>query len=109
MKDAEIRDVLAKEDNVLCFEMEPGGVMNAFPCLVIRGICDYSDSHKTKEWQGYAAMAAAAYAKDLLLRMSPANVDNEKYIRDILKPSESLQHDKLYDTLPRILYPFTLF
>jgi hypothetical protein len=41
-------------------------MMNIFPVLVIRGICDYSDSHKNKDWQGYAAMAAAAYAKDLL-------------------------------------------
>ncbi|EXJ59548.1 uncharacterized protein A1O5_12173, partial [Cladophialophora psammophila CBS 110553] len=51
---------------VLCFEMEAAGVMNRFPCLVVRGICDYSDSHKNKRWQGYAAMAAAAYTKDLL-------------------------------------------
>jgi hypothetical protein len=46
--------------------MEAAGIMNHFPCLVIRGICDYSDSHKNKRWQGHAAMAAAAYAKDLL-------------------------------------------
>jgi nucleoside phosphorylase len=43
--------------------MEAAGLMNHFPCLVIRGIRDYSDTHKNKEWQGYAAMAAAAYAK----------------------------------------------
>lgn len=43
--------------------------MNNFPCLVIRGICDYSDSHRNKVWQGYAAMAAAAYAKDLINRL----------------------------------------
>ncbi|KAF2183430.1 purine and uridine phosphorylase, partial [Zopfia rhizophila CBS 207.26] len=66
MKDALVRDMLAAEKGVLCFEMEAAGLMNHFPCLVIRGICDYSDSHKNKEWQGYAAMAAAAYAKDLL-------------------------------------------
>ncbi|CAI4212399.1 unnamed protein product [Parascedosporium putredinis] len=66
MKDATIRDSLAAERGVLCFEMEAAGLMNHFPCLVIRGICDYSDSHKNKEWQGYAAMAAAAYAKELL-------------------------------------------
>ncbi|KAM5342906.1 hypothetical protein ACJ41O_013872 [Fusarium nematophilum] len=27
---------------------------------VIRGICDYSDLHKNKEWQGFAAMMAAS-------------------------------------------------
>jgi nucleoside phosphorylase len=46
MKDAQIRDKLAMERGVLCFEMEAAGLMNRFPCLVIRGICDYSDSHK---------------------------------------------------------------
>jgi nucleoside phosphorylase len=66
MKDALIRDRYAREKDILCFEMEAAGIMNQFPCLVIRGICDYSDSHKSKDWQGYAAMAAAAYAKDLL-------------------------------------------
>ena len=66
MKDAMVRDRLAAEKDVLCFEMEAAGLMNHFPCLVIRGICDYSDSHKSKEWQGYSAMAAAAYVKDLL-------------------------------------------
>lgn len=68
MKDAQIRDKLAEEHDVLCFEMEAAGLMNIFPCLVIRGICDYSDTHKNKQWQGYAAMTAAAYAKDLLCR-----------------------------------------
>jgi nucleoside phosphorylase len=57
-----IRDKLAAERDVLCFEMEAAGLVNHFPCLVIRGICDYADSHKNKEWQGYAAVVAAAYA-----------------------------------------------
>ncbi|KAK2054988.1 purine and uridine phosphorylase [Colletotrichum caudatum] len=60
MKDARIRDVLAAERDVLCFEIEAAGLMNHFPCLVIRGICNYSDSHKNKEWQGFAAIVAAA-------------------------------------------------
>jgi nucleoside phosphorylase len=84
MKDALIRDTLAEKMDVLCFEMEAAGLMNHFPCLVIRGICDYSDSHKNKEWQGYAAMAAAAYAKDLLSRIYPNEVEDEKRISDIL-------------------------
>ncbi|CAI0654807.1 unnamed protein product, partial [Colletotrichum noveboracense] len=66
MKDARIRDKLAAERDVLCFEMEAAGLMNHFPCLVIRGICDYSDLHKNKAWQGFAAMMAAAL-KDLKL------------------------------------------
>jgi len=66
MRDAEIRDKLAEEADVLCFEMEAAGLMDHFPCLVIRGICDYCDTHKNKRWQGYAAAVAAAYAKELL-------------------------------------------
>jgi nucleoside phosphorylase len=84
MKDALIRDRLAREKDILCFEMEAAGLMNDFPCLVIRGICDYSDSHKTKEWQGYAAMVAAAYAKDLLSQIAPQQVEKEKKLSDVL-------------------------
>jgi nucleoside phosphorylase len=87
MKDAVARDRLAAEKDALCFEMEAAGLMNYFPCLVIRGICDYSDSHKNKEWQGYAAMAAAAYAKDLLCRIPPNKVEAEKSITETLSDS----------------------
>jgi nucleoside phosphorylase len=38
MKDAQVRDTLAAEKGVLCFEMEAAGLMNHFPCLVIRGM-----------------------------------------------------------------------
>ncbi|KAL1637633.1 hypothetical protein SLS58_009236 [Diplodia intermedia] len=50
----------------LCFEMVAAGIMDNFPCLVIRGISDYADSHRNDKWQDYAALAAAAYAKKLL-------------------------------------------
>lgn len=48
--------------------------MDSFPCLVIRGICDYADSHKNRIWQPYAAATAAAYAKELLSTIPPAEV-----------------------------------
>ncbi|KAJ9296780.1 hypothetical protein DTO271G3_4979 [Paecilomyces variotii] len=69
MRSASERDKLGREHNVLCFEMEAAGVMNTFPCLIIRGICDYADSHKNKTWQEYASATAAAYAKLLLSRV----------------------------------------
>ena len=74
MKHGETRDRLARELNIVCFEMEAAGLMDSFPCLVIRGICDYADSHKNKQWQEYAAATAAAYAKELLSVVSPAEV-----------------------------------
>ncbi|KAM4054568.1 ankyrin repeats (3 copies) domain-containing protein [Hirsutella rhossiliensis] len=84
MKDASIRDSLAASKEVLCFEMEAAGLMNHFPCLVIRGICDYSDTHKNKEWQGYAAMTAAAYAKDLLRRIPRNKIEAERKLGEVL-------------------------
>ena len=50
----------------------------------VLGICDYSDSHKNKEWQGYAAMTAAAYTKDLLGQIAPNKVEAEAKISEIL-------------------------
>jgi nucleoside phosphorylase len=58
-----VRDTLARDEEVLCFEMEVAGLVDHIPCVVIRGICDYSDTHKNDLWQGYAAATAAAYAK----------------------------------------------
>ncbi|KAF0320284.1 ankyrin repeat-containing protein, partial [Colletotrichum asianum] len=80
IKHAETRDRLSKELGVLCFEMEAAGLMQEFSCLVIRGICDYSDSHKNKRWQEYAAATAAAYAKELLSVVPPKRVEKEKPI-----------------------------
>lgn len=88
MKDAKRRDELAQKYKVLCFEMEAAGLMNDFPCLVIRGICDYSDSHKSKVWQEYAALAAAVYARELLCRIPPAAVEAEKKISEVMAASQ---------------------
>ncbi|KPM44509.1 hypothetical protein AK830_g2022 [Neonectria ditissima] len=66
MRSGSVRDAIASQLGVICFEMEAAGLMDILPCLPIRGICDYSDSHKNKEWQRYSAAAAAAYARELL-------------------------------------------
>ncbi|KAJ4308618.1 hypothetical protein N0V84_011995 [Fusarium piperis] len=72
MKDSVARDDIARKLDIICFEMEAAGLMDVLPCLPIRGICDYADSHKSKEWQKYAAATAAAYAKELIETL-PAN------------------------------------
>ncbi len=74
IKDARKRDMLSK--NCLCFETEAAGLMIDFPCLVIRGICDYCDTHKNDRWQKYAAATAAAYAKELLQITDVADIKN---------------------------------
>lgn len=73
IKDPKLRDLYANDPelNVLCFEMEAAGLMNDFPCLVIRGICDYCDLHKNDDWHYYAAATAAAYARELLCVIKP--------------------------------------
>ncbi|KAF4912142.1 Vegetative incompatibility protein HET-E-1 [Colletotrichum viniferum] len=84
IEDALIRDQLAAEREVLCFEIEAAGLMSHLPCLVIRGICDYADSHKNGKWHGYAAMAAAAYAKDLLCPIPPGVIERETSVNEVL-------------------------
>jgi nucleoside phosphorylase len=67
MKSGEDRDEISARDGVIAFEMEGVGVWEKFPSsLVIKGICDYADSHKSKIWQGYAAATAAAVMKGFL-------------------------------------------
>lgn len=86
MEDAHIRDTLAKECDVLCFEMEAAGLMNNFPCLIVRGISDYSDKHWTRDWRGYAAMTAAAYANALIKTLAPNEVDGMSKIKGTWAP-----------------------
>jgi nucleoside phosphorylase len=75
MKDGKKRDAISRQaGGVLCFEMEAAGLMDTFPCLVIRGICDYCDGHKNDEWQEYAAAVAASYAKELISVIQPSQV-----------------------------------
>lgn len=73
MKSGEEREIIAKEEGVIAFEMEGAGVWENFPgrCLVVKAVCDYADSHKNKRWQTYAAASAAACTKALLESWSP--------------------------------------
>jgi hypothetical protein len=67
--------MLREQFGVLAIEMEGFGVAEA-TCVVevgffvVRGICDYCDSHKANQWQEYAAIVAAAYARALLGEVS---------------------------------------
>lgn len=87
IKDGKTRKRLSQAYGALCFEMEAAGLHN-FPCLVIRGICDYADSHKNDVWQEYAAATAAAFAKELLLFVAPSQVLQENKILSDLVSSE---------------------
>ncbi|KAJ0416464.1 nucleoside phosphorylase domain-containing protein [Aspergillus carlsbadensis] len=90
IKDAALRDRLAETYQILCFEMEAAGILNVLPSLVIRGICDYCDSHKSKVWQQYAAATAAAYAKVLLREVRAHRVRPDM--------QDDMQHTRVEET-----------
>ncbi|KAI1085621.1 nucleoside phosphorylase domain-containing protein [Whalleya microplaca] len=71
MKSSKIRDQLRDKYNIIGLEMEAAGTMNRIPVGVIRGVCDYADNHKNKDWQPYAAAMASAYAKAVLSQIPP--------------------------------------
>jgi len=77
MKNAKKRNELRDKFNLIGLEMEAAGTMDTIPVGVIRGVCDYGDSRKNKEWQPYAAAMAAAYAKEVLYKITP-----EKNLRE---------------------------
>ncbi|CAG8262989.1 unnamed protein product [Penicillium salamii] len=87
VKDAATRDRIVVDigEDCICFEMEAAGLMNHFPCLVIRGICDYADSHKNDRWQRYASATAAAYTKELLAYVPAAEVQETKRALEVLQ------------------------
>ncbi|KAK4078600.1 uncharacterized protein Triagg1_2931 [Trichoderma aggressivum f. europaeum] len=90
VKDGTIRDRINQSlgGEVLCIEMEAAGLMNNFPCIIIRGICDYADERKNKDWQEYAAALAAGFTKELLQHVRSADVDSERPVKDILQKVE---------------------
>ncbi|OAA34539.1 Tetratricopeptide-like helical [Metarhizium rileyi] len=69
VKNPSFRDQVAREYDLLSFETEAAGALADFQCLVIRGISNYCDSHKNDMWQGFAAAAAAAYARQLFYHL----------------------------------------
>ncbi|KAF5539155.1 ankyrin protein [Fusarium phyllophilum] len=86
IKDSIFREKLNRDlgGQVLCVEMEAAGLAHNFPCITIRGICDYADSHKNKAWQAHAAAVAAAFAKELLDQVQASDVEREPTVKKVL-------------------------
>ncbi|KAK7890413.1 hypothetical protein LTR67_008299 [Exophiala xenobiotica] len=84
------RDRLGLELGAICVEMEAAGLIDDFPCIAIRGICDYADTHKNDVWQNYAAATAAAFTKELLLSVEPAEVNTIKPATEVMSEMESI-------------------
>jgi nucleoside phosphorylase len=87
IKDAILRDRIRHDlgSDVLCVEMEAAGMMDVFPCIVIRGISNYADSHNNNVWETHAAAVAAAFAKELLGCIPPSYTIKERAVEDILE------------------------
>ncbi|RYC80662.1 Vegetative incompatibility protein HET-E-1 [Fusarium oxysporum f. sp. narcissi] len=87
IKDAATRDSLLEDTGHQCFcvEMEAAGLMDRFPCLVIRGICDYADSHKNDRWQRYAAATAAAFAVELLDYVPVGQLEASRKVIEVIQ------------------------
>ncbi|KAH6693948.1 nucleoside phosphorylase domain-containing protein [Plectosphaerella plurivora] len=92
IKCAENRDRIARRKNVIAFEMESAGVFQTFAGVVVKGVCDYADSHKNKNWQFHAAATAAAATAAMLEQFTPSD-----------RPQlAEISHGELRGTLPRL-------
>ena len=91
MNDGFTRERLRKQRGILCFEMEAGGLMDDFPCIVIRGVSDYSDTHKNRQWQPYAAMTAAACATELLSYIPSEDVQQSPRAAEFMKDIDEIK------------------
>ncbi|KAI1463760.1 uncharacterized protein F4812DRAFT_463320 [Daldinia caldariorum] len=87
MKSGTHRDALAKQHQLIVFEMEAAGAWEEVPCIVIKGICDYADSHKNKRWQDFAAITAAAVTRAVLDRYAP--LDSGVFVETVLNQAVS--------------------
>ncbi|KAJ5195669.1 wd40 protein [Penicillium cf. viridicatum] len=76
--------------DALCFEMEAAGIMDEIPCLVVRGICDYTDTHKQDEWHYHAAAVAAAYCRALLRKIGSQDMQGVTNMRELIEGMREL-------------------
>ncbi|KAH8702521.1 nucleoside phosphorylase domain-containing protein [Talaromyces proteolyticus] len=112
IKSAYHRDMISQKEKVIAFEMEAAGVWEHFPTVVIKGVCDYADSHKNKIWQGYAAAVAAACMKAFLGEWiagdEPQQVERDPGQHTISKPFSGMLSEFQFPSWYSFLPFFTL-
>ncbi len=81
-RDDQLRQEFARRHGVLAFDTEFDSVLesvlgNRKDCYaLVRGVADYKDGGRRKDWQPYAALAAAAFTRALICAMpSPPSDD----------------------------------
>lgn len=78
VKDEYLRHLVSEQYGINCFDTDVDQVMESIDgnrkdsFIVIRGITDYVDGTQSKEWQPYAALSAAAFAKTIIAALPPA-------------------------------------
>ena len=97
IKNVRLRERLRASFGVKAVEMEASGVADAswLHCagyFVVRGTCDYCDEFKNDDWQQYAAIAAAAYARALLMHTRAADGGTTSRIEPKGTSSDSRSH-----------------
>ncbi|KAJ4223009.1 hypothetical protein NW760_010697 [Fusarium oxysporum] len=102
MKSGEDRNRIATAEGIIAFEMEGAGVWDSFPCIIIKGGCDYADSHKSKVWQRYAAATAAACAKAFLGFWIPSVTQDVVCLAANVKRRCSLADRECFDQRKRL-------
>lgn len=73
----QMRQDFASQLSVVAYDQEFDAVVESVygnrkdQYVFIRGICDYQDGTRNKDWQPYAALAAAAFMKAVICGMEP--------------------------------------
>jgi len=76
-RDDHARQEMASNHGILAYDSEFDAVLESVigncrdAFIVIRGISDYKDGTRRRDWQPHAALLAAAFTKALILRMDP--------------------------------------
>ncbi|KXH54110.1 hypothetical protein CSAL01_10489 [Colletotrichum salicis] len=114
MKSGKDRDQIARGRSLVAFEMEVAGVWDEIPCIIVKGVCDYADSHKNKTWQHYAAATAAVATKALLDCYAPTAVRIEqakpvgtigfspKFLLPYVKNPESVGREEIFNRITHL-------
>ncbi|KAI9373902.1 nucleoside phosphorylase domain-containing protein [Aspergillus egyptiacus] len=95
MKSGQHQDEIVKREKVIGFEMEGAGVWDNVPCIIIKGVWNYADSHKNKIWQAYTAATRASAPKAFLEYWMPANRKDTSKHRHVMMPFARNPHFNL--------------
>lgn len=70
------QDKITKQVGIIAFEMAGAAVWDEVPCIVVKGVRDYADCPKHKDWQNFGAATAAAVTKAIIQHCTPTDQNN---------------------------------